>query len=72
MNHMTKAECKRESRHRKAMLKAAQCTYEDLRKLAGVSERMVFYWMSGARTSARIERAFNKLTAGVPKEQRVA
>lgn len=57
---MTKRE--REVNHRKSALKASGHTYDDLARLAGVSWRMVKFWIDGERTSAPIARAFVTLT----------
>ena len=54
----------REVKRRKAALKASGHTYDDLARLAGVSWRMVKFWIDGQRTSAKIKRAFAVLTNG--------
>ena len=53
----------REVKRRKAALKASGHTYDDLARLAGVSWRMVKFWIDGQRTSARVAEAFATLTA---------
>jgi hypothetical protein len=58
------------SRRRKAALRAANATYGDVARLARVSWRMVKYWIDGERASARVEDAYNKLTAGVTNGRR--
>lgn len=62
MKTMSKAEVKR----RKARLKASGHTYGDVARLAGVSWRMVKFWIDGQKTSANVERAYHTLTASVP------
>ena len=52
------------TRRRKAALKASGHTYDDLARLAGVSWRMVKFWIDGQRTSAKVARAFDTLTNG--------
>lgn len=52
----------RESKRRKASLKASGHTYDDLARLAGVSWRMVKFWLDGQRTSAKVAKAFETLT----------
>lgn len=54
----------RQVKQRKAALKASGHTYDDLARLAGVSWRMVKFWIDGQRTSAKIDRAFATLTNG--------
>jgi len=53
----------REVKRRKAALKASGHTYDDLARLAGVSWRMVKFWIDGQRTSARVARAYETLTS---------
>jgi len=55
----------REVKRRKASLKASGHTYDDLARLAGVSWRMVKFWLDGERTSAKVEKAFITLTDSV-------
>ena len=55
----------RESKRRKALLKASGHTYDALANLSGVTWRMVKFWMDGERTSAPINAAFDTLTAKV-------
>lgn len=52
---------------RKSTLKRAGATYDELAALAGVSWRMVKYWMDAERTSAPIQEAFDRLTATLAK-----
>ena len=52
----------REVKRRKASLKASGHTYDDLARLAGVSWRMVKFWLDGQRTSAKVAHAFATLT----------
>ena len=52
----------RESKRRKEVFKASGHTYDDLAGLAGVTWRMVKFWIDGERTSAPIARAFATLT----------
>lgn len=52
----------REVKQRKAALKASGHTYDDLARLAGVSWRMVKFWIDGQRTSAKVAEAFTTLT----------
>lgn len=47
---------------RKAALARSQHTYEDLRRVAGVTYSMTWKWMNGERVSERIARAFRLLT----------
>lgn len=51
-------------RGRKAALKTAGATYADVARLAGVTWTMVWLWVHGQRTSARVQAAFDKLTNG--------
>lgn len=55
----------KESKRRKASLKASGHTYDDLARLAGVSWRMAKFWLDGQRTSATVAKAFESLTDGV-------
>lgn len=55
----------REVKRRKASLKASGHTYDDLARLAGVSWRMVKFWLDGQRTSAKVAKAFESLTDGI-------
>lgn len=58
---------KREVKQRKSALKASGHTYDDVARLAGVSWRMVKFWIDGQRTSAPVERAFNALVGSERK-----
>jgi hypothetical protein len=49
---------------RKSRLKAAGITYTDIARLADVTWTMVWMWVNGQRTSARVQAAFDKLTDG--------
>lgn len=53
----------RESKRRKALLRASGHTYNDLANLAGVKWRMVKYWLDDEKRSEPIARAFDTLTA---------
>jgi hypothetical protein len=55
-------EVKRRTTQRKNALKTSGHTYDDLARLAGVSWRMVKFWIDGERTSAKIAKAFTTLT----------
>jgi isopentenyl diphosphate isomerase/L-lactate dehydrogenase-like FMN-dependent dehydrogenase len=51
-------------KNRKHLLGRAGVTYYDVARLADVSWNMVWRWMHGQRTSARVQAAFDKLTDG--------
>lgn len=64
MNTKTRRHVKRhtpESLRRKSVLKAAGHTYEALAERAGVSWRMVKFWMDDEKTSATVATAFDDL-----------
>lgn len=64
MNTRTRRRVKKhsaESLRRKSVLKASGHTYEVLAERAGVSWRMVKFWMDDVKTSAPIARAFDGL-----------
>ena len=52
----------RDVEERKAILKASGHSYAELARLAGVSWRMVKFWIDGQRTSEKIAEAFKRLT----------
>lgn len=52
------------TKDRKAALKGAGVTYADVARLSGVTWTMVWMWIHGQRTSARVQAAFEKLTDG--------
>ena len=52
---------RREVKQRQAELKASPHTKADVQRLAGVSERMVYFWYRGERTSAKVEHAHRAL-----------
>ena len=54
----------REVKHRQAALKASGHTKADVRRLSGVSERMVYFWYRGEKASARVAQAHRVLTNG--------
>lgn len=54
----------RKVKTRKATLRRAGHTYEELARLAGVTYSMAWKWMNAERVSAQCERAFLTLTAG--------
>lgn len=64
MNTKTRRRVKKhtpESQRRKSVLKAAGHTYDALADLAGVSWRMVKFWLDDEKTSAPIANAFDQL-----------
>lgn len=63
---ITRAEVKRRKALKEA-LRASGHTYDDVARLAGVSWRMVKFWIDGQRTSAKVARAFATLVG--EKEQ---
>ena len=66
MNTTTRRRVKKhtpESQRRKTVLKAAGHTYDVLADRAGVSWRMVKFWMDDEKTSAPIATAFHELVA---------
>ena len=58
------ATTKTEVKRRRADKTRGGFTYDAVRRLAGVSERMVYHWYRGERTSAKIARAHQTLTNG--------
>lgn len=52
----------REVKQRVRALRAAGQTKAAVQRLSGVSERMVYFWYRGERTSAKVERAHRILT----------
>lgn len=52
----------REVKQRQADLKASEHTKADVQRLAGVSERMVYFWYRGEKSSAKIAAAHRTLT----------
>lgn len=64
---------KREVKERQAALRASPHTKADVQRLAGVSERMVYLWYRGERTSAKVKAAHDALTGnGVAARERVS
>lgn len=55
---------KREVKERQAALKASGHTKAEVRRLAGVSERMVYFWYRGEKASTKIAAAHAALTDG--------
>jgi transcriptional regulator with XRE-family HTH domain len=47
--------------NRKRLLEEAGITYSDIARLANVSWNMVWRWMHGQRTSAKVQAAFDRL-----------
>lgn len=62
MNRNTRTPHNPEREVKKAALRAAGKTYDDLAAAAGVTWRMVKYWIDGQRTSSVVDRAFERLT----------
>ena len=62
MNRNPRTSHNAEREVKKAALRAAGKTYEDLAEAAGVTWRMVKYWIDGQRTSSPLDRAFERLT----------
>ena len=54
----TPAEVKRRNKE----IDASPHTKADVRRLAGVSERMIYFWYRGEKTSAKIAQAHRTLT----------
>jgi hypothetical protein len=63
---------KREVKERQAALKASGHTKADVRRLAGVSERMVYFWYRGEKASAKIAQAHRALTGAAVVEREKA
>ena len=53
---------KREVKERQAAIAASPHTKADVQRLAGVSERMVYLWYRGERTSKKVKAAHDALT----------
>lgn len=62
---------KREVKKRRAEIEASPHTKADVQRLAGVSERMVYLWYRGERTSAKVAAAHRTLTAPAPSPSMV-
>ncbi len=55
---------KREVKQRHAELRASGHTKADVQRLARVSERMVYFWYRGEKSSAKVAAAHRTLTQG--------
>ncbi len=61
---------KREVKERQQALRASGHTKADVRRLAGVSERMIYFWYRGEKASSKIAQAHRVLTAnGAEREK---
>jgi len=63
---------KREVKERQAALRASGHSKADVRRLAGVAERTVYYWYAGEKSSRKVAAAHAALTNGAAAREKVS